>query len=174
MVKWDVHFGDAVDAVPDQEASAEPGGEPNADPLASMFKANIILSESMFRDIIDACEAKGLGRTGTEMATSDFSKILEAYGKEGIPLNFEEIMDDILSRYFRMFRIEGRRSSHKGNPVTTVTLSHRRGLKWSIFLRSYLQCAYGMVSKEGGLEIDIDDEFVHLAFHPPDRERAQL
>lgn len=172
MVKRQARSSNFLNARPKHGVSAEPGGEPNADPLAPVLKADIFLSEAVFRGIIDACDADGLERTGTEVARRHFSKILEAYGKEGIPLDFDQIMDDMLSRYFQMFRIEGRRNPRKGRPVTVVTLSHTRGLKWSRFLRSYLLRAYGMVSKESELEIDISDEFVHLTFHPPNQKRA--
>lgn len=140
-------------AAPDSEGSR------NADPLAPMLEG-IVLPEQMFRRMIDLCDADELERTGARVAEKDFSTILETYRRDGIPFDFEEIMAEILSGYFRMFRIEGSSSDGRRR---VIKLSHKRGPKWSRFLRGYLQSAYSTASKEGA-DIEISDQFVQISF----------
>ena len=133
--------------------------EPNADPLASLLEG-IVVPEELLRRLVDSCDADGLERSAKHVAESDFSAILETYKREAIPFDFEEIMAEVLSGYFRMFRIEG--SSIKGGR-RIMRLSHKRGPKWSRYLRGYLQAAYGMASKES-VDIEISDQFVQVSF----------
>jgi hypothetical protein len=140
-------------------AAPDSKGPKNADPLAPMLEG-IVVPEVMFRRMIDACDADELERIAARVAESDLSTILETYRREGIPFDFEEIMAEVLSGYFRMFRIEAS-SSHGRRRL--VTLSHRRGPKWSRYLRGYLQVAYSMASKEK-VDIEIGDQSVEVSF----------
>jgi hypothetical protein len=144
-------------AAPDSESSK------NADPLAPMLKG-IVVPEEMFRLMIESCDADELERVAARVAEKDLSTILETYRRDGIPFDFGEIMAEILSGYFRMFRIEGSSSDGRRR---VITLTHKRGPKWSRYLRGYLRSAYSTASKEK-VDIEISDQSVQISF-PLDR-----
>jgi hypothetical protein len=120
----------------------------------------IFIPGDMFCRLIESCDADELERTAARVAEKDFSTILETYKREGIPFDFGEIMAEILSGYFHMFRIE--ESSSDGRR-RVMKLSHKWGPKWSRFLRAYLQSAYSTASKEG-VDIQIGDKFLQVSF----------
>jgi hypothetical protein len=144
--------------LPRQKSRGAP--EPNADPLAPLLEGGIVVPEDMLRLMIEHCDADGLERSAAHVAKREISTILETYRRNGIPFDFEEIITEILSGYFRMFRIEG--SSTDGRR-RVIKLSHKRGPKWSRYLRGYLQSAYRTASKEG-VEIQVSDQFVQVSF----------
>ncbi len=135
-------------------------GSKNADPLAPLLEGGIVVPEDMLRLMIEHCDADALERSAAHVAESDLSTILETYRCNGIPFDFEEIMAEILGGYFRMFRIE--ESSTDGRR-RVMKLSHKRGPKWSRYLRGYLLSACSKASKEG-VAIEVGDQFVQISF----------
>jgi hypothetical protein len=137
-----------------------PEGSKNADPLAPMLEDKIFMPGDMFRLIVERADADGLERIAAELGKRQFSAILETYRRDGIPFDLEEVMAEILSGYYRMFRIE-ESSTYGGRRV--MKLSHKWGPKWSRYLRGYLRSACSTASKEG-VEIEINDQFVQVSF----------
>jgi hypothetical protein len=127
------------------------------DPLIPAFY-EIRLAGVTFESILNATNADALESAASDMAQKNSQLVRELYESNGIALTFQEFVTDVLGKYGRWFYIEGNVNWSDGG----VSLRHQYGLRWSRFLRAYLQSAYGIFS-ENRLKIEINNQFVRIS-----------
>ncbi len=125
-----------------------------ADPLVKAFH-RISFDDEAFRCVLGGTNSHSLEVTGFEIARKDFPVILELYRGRGYALTFRRFVIDVLGKYNGWFWVEGDGCSN------LVTLRHTFGLKWSMFLKSYVEGAYSTIAKDR-IKIEVEDQFIRV------------
>jgi hypothetical protein len=130
------------------------------DPIVSAVPL-IRLTAETFQSILDAADERSLEIAGSKLAKKIYPLINELYDASEEPLSLKEFVIRVLAGYAHWFQVEGSSSpTHRG-----ITFSHPHGLKWSIFVKSYILSANDAVSKDK-ITIEIADQFVRIDFSP--------
>ena len=113
------------------------------DPLIPAFKG-IILSDEILRAIISTSNADTLELSGFNLGKETFMLARELFRSHEMELTFTELLIDILDDQLRWFNVEGNLTEKSEG----VTIRHAYGVKWSVFVKSFLIGAHTVVSKE--------------------------
>jgi len=128
------------------------------DPLFPTFRKICLDSDTMSR-LISAANVDVLETTASELAQRDFPVVRRLYKTRHRPLEFIDFLTDVLAKAAQWFTVEGQ----EGGAQKQLVLHHRYGLKWSLYLKSYITSAFSTISRDR-LRIEIDDQFVVVGF----------
>lgn len=126
-----------------------------ADPFIRAFPY-IILSRRSFAPILGMTNPDGLEIVGLDLGKRNFAFARELYESMGTELTFSNYLTDVLDRQAHWFQIEGANTKPE-----RMTLRHEYGMKWSLFLKSFLMGAYELVSRDK-LKIGVTEAYVGL------------
>jgi hypothetical protein len=126
-----------------------------ADPLVHAFPF-IILSRRSFIPILGTANPDSLELVALELGRKNFTLTRELYKSTGKELGFSEYLVDVLDKQVHWFEVEG-----VENKPERLTLHHECGMKWSLFLKSFLTAAYEVMSKEK-VRMVLNDTYVSL------------
>ncbi len=126
-----------------------------ADPLIRAFPY-IVLSRRSFAPILGITNQDGLEMVGLDLGRRNFAYARELYESGGMKLDLSEYMMEVLDKQAHWFETEGVNSRPE-----RMTLRHEYGLKWSLFLKSFLIGAYEVVSHDK-LTIGVTDAYVSI------------
>jgi hypothetical protein len=113
------------------------------DPLIPAFDG-LLIGEDTFSSILGMVEVGGLELAGRDLGRKHYLLAKELYQSNGMTLTLSEFMNEILDKHGKWFHVEGDFAQR----LESITLRHRYGLKWSIFLRSYLMSAFESAAHE--------------------------
>jgi len=130
------------------------------DPLFPAFE-EIRLSSNTFRTILSATNADELEAVASEIGQNNAQLVHELYESNDRILTSQEFITEVLARHSNWFHIEG----SYGSIHHSMTLRHTFGLRWSVFVKSYVLSAHSIFSKEK-VEIVIADQFVRIEWTP--------
>ncbi len=130
------------------------------DPLFPAFE-ELKLSGDTFRTILSAANADELEAVASEIAQKNAQLIHELYESNDRTLTSQEFITEILAKHSHWFHIEGSYESIHHS----ITLRHTFGLKWSIFVKSYILSAHSAFSNDK-IKIEIADQFVRVEWTP--------
>lgn len=128
------------------------------EPIARAFH-RIELNDEVIQFILGGTNANTLELAGSEIARKQFPLIWELYRSIGNPLTFRAFLTEVLGKHMGWFSIEG---IDYANPQS-MTLRHYSGIKWSMFVKSYIQSAFELISKDK-ITIETGDQFVRIDF----------
>ena len=104
------------------------------EPLIPAFQ-QIRFSTETFQSILNAANVDALETAASDIAKRNFPLVRELFAASGRPFDFREFVTKILGTYARWFYVEGDDSGTQSSMV----LRHSFGLKWSIFVKSYIR-----------------------------------
>ena len=128
------------------------------DPLIPTFDG-IMFGRETFKSIIGIVDTDSLEIAGWELGKKHFVISRTLFESRGEELSFVRYISEVLDEHARWFRIEGGVSETSKK----MTIHHNFGVKWSMFLKSYLSSAYEVVSG-AKLFITTNDTFVKIKF----------
>ncbi len=128
------------------------------DPLIPAFNG-IKLGEETFASILSTSNPDSLEIDGFALGKKNFSLARELLESVDVQITFIQFLTKILGKEGSWFTVEGgvTESSER------ITLRHRYGEKWSLFLKSYLSGAYEVL-RTGKLEIDVKGNILKIRF----------
>jgi hypothetical protein len=130
------------------------------DPLFPAFE-EVRLSGDTFRTIVSATNADALEALASEIAQKNAQLIHELYESNDRTLTPQEFITELLAEHSHWFFVEGAyKPTHR-----SIMLRHAFGLKWSVFVKSYIRGVYNILSKDK-IEIEITDQFVRIEWTP--------
>ncbi len=125
------------------------------EPLIQNMK-EITLKEELFQEILAQTNPAGLEILASEIARKDIPYTFELLGLQLSPSSvlwyFREILQDC--GWFKMQVTQGHESYE-------LKMFHNNGIKWSMFLKSYLMSLYEMISNERA-QVTIGDRIVKV------------
>ena len=98
----------------------------------------------------------GLEMVGLDLGKKNFALAKELYESTGRELGFTEYLVEILSKEAQWFEVEGVEDKPE-----KLSLRHECGVKWSLFLKSYLTSAYEVISREK-IQMTISDAWITI------------
>jgi hypothetical protein len=113
-----------------------------ASPLIRAFPY-IVISRRTLLPILGSANSDGLELAGMDLGKKNFALAKELYESLGRELTFTKFLVEILDKEARWFEVEGAEDRPE-----RLTLRHECGMKWSLFLKSYLTSAYELISRE--------------------------
>lgn len=134
------------------------------DPLVPSFEG-ISLENEAFKSILSTARTDALELLGWELGKKQFSKSRALFEGAGEQMTFVRYVCEILGEHGGWFRVEG----DVDESSVAITLHHNLTVKWSIFLRSYLSCAYEVVSKK---KLVVETSYGFVKIKLPEREDA--
>lgn len=126
-----------------------------ADPIIRAFPY-IVLSRQSFVPIIGTTNPDSLQFVALDLGKRNFAFARELYESGGMELGYSQYLTDILDEQAHWFGTEG-----VNNWPERITLRHEFGMKWSLFLKSFLTGAYEVVSHDR-IKMDITDAYVSV------------
>lgn len=126
-----------------------------ADPIIHAFPY-IILSRRSFVPILGTSDPDSLELVASELGKRNFAFARELYGSSGTTLGFSQYLIEVLGEQAHWFETEGVNSMPE-----RMTLRHEYGLKWSLFLKSFLTGAYEVVSHDR-MKTSLTDAYVGI------------
>lgn len=126
-----------------------------ADPLIHAFPS-VVISRRTLLSILGSTNPDALEMAGLDLGKRNFTLARELYESVGRELGFSEYLGEILGKEAQWFEVEGAEEKPE-----RLTLRHECGMKWSLFLRSYLSGAFEMVSHEK-IEMTLNDLYVSV------------
>lgn len=127
----------------------------NADPLIRAFPY-IVLSRRSFAPILGMTNQDGLEMVGLDLGRRNFAYARELYGSGGMELDLSQYMTEVLDKQAHWFETEG-----VNNKPERMTLRHEYGLKWSLFLKNFLNGACEVVSHDK-MRMGVTDAYVSI------------
>jgi hypothetical protein len=127
----------------------------DAEPLIRAFPI-VAISEGTMAAILEAADADRLELSGFDIGKRNFLLTRKLFESAGMNLVFSSYLTDVIGRQGNWVRVEN--SSVRSNQFT---LLHHLGIKWSVFLTSYLAGAYQVTSKDK-LQIEIGESFLTM------------
>jgi hypothetical protein len=113
-----------------------------ADSLIRAFPY-IILSRRTLQYILGSTNPDGLEIAGSKIGKRNFTLARDLYASLGRELTFPDYLREILDEDAHWFEVEGAEEKPE-----KLMLRHESGMRWSMFLRSYLASAFEVVSYE--------------------------
>lgn len=126
-----------------------------ANPLIHAFPY-IVLSRRTIVPILGTTNADGLELVAFDLGRRNFALVRELYGSVGKEMGFLEYLTEVLDKQARWFEVEGVEEKPE-----RVTLYHECGMRWSLFLKSFLTAAYEVISREK-IRVVLNDTYVSL------------
>lgn len=126
-----------------------------ADPLIHAFPY-VVLSRRVLTPILGSTNPDGLEMVGLDLGKKNFALAKELYESTGRELGFTEYLVEILSKEAQWFEVEGVEDKPE-----KLSLRHECGVKWSLFLKSYLTSAYEVISREK-IQMTISDAWITI------------
>jgi len=123
----------------------------------------VLLSRRTLFHVLGSTNPDGLEMVGLELGKGNFILARELYESVGRELGFSGYLTEILDKEAQWFEVEGAEDKPE-----RLTLRHECGMKWSLFLRSYLTSAFEVVSHEK-LKMTFNDSYVSLELPPSQR-----
>ena len=117
---------------------------------------HVLLSRRTLLHILGSTNPDGLEMVGLELGKRNFALVRELYESVGKELGFSEFLVEILDKEAQWFEVEGAEDK-----PDRLTLRHECGMKWSLFLGSYLTSAFGVVSHENA-KMTLNESYVSL------------
>lgn len=118
----------------------------------------VALSGQSLAQILSTSNPNLLDIAALELGRRNFGLVRELYASVGTDMDFARYLGEVLDKQARWFELEG----VNVNPQR-ITLRHNYGMKWSLFLRSFLISAYEVVSDDK-MKIGITDTFLSVEF----------
>jgi hypothetical protein len=125
------------------------------------------VGEETFVSILSTSNLDSLEIDGFALGKKNFSLARELLESVGIQITFIQFLVKILGKEGGWFTVEGNVTESSER----ITLRHRHGEKWSLFLKSYLSGAYE-VFRIGGPEIGVKDNILKIRFPKQDMSQA--
>jgi hypothetical protein len=128
------------------------------EPLIPAFNG-IELGEETFASIVSTSNPDSLEIDGFVLGKKNFSMVRELLESVGNEITFIQFLVKILGKEGNWFAVEGgaTESSEK------LTLRHKYGEKWSLFLKSYISGAYEVLPA-GKLQIEDKGNILKIRF----------
>lgn len=133
-----------------------------AEPLRRAF-GHIVLEDEILASFSKLIDVDKLEAIGFDRGKRTFLLAKELFTSSGSELTFSQFAFKILGDLANWFEVEGLHLR-----PDRVTLRHKYGIKWSVFLRGFLSGAFEVVSRDK-LLLNLSDEFVGVQF--PQSER---
>jgi hypothetical protein len=133
-----------------------------ADPLIRAFPF-IVLSRQSFVQIIGMANPDSIEFVALDLGKRNFAFARELFESVGTDLGFSQYLTEVLDGQAHWFGTEGVNSRPE-----RITLRHEFGIKWSLFLESFLTGAYEVVS-HNRIKIGVADAYVSIEL--PDAPR---
>jgi hypothetical protein len=121
---------------------------------------SIVLDKQTFSSVLGMTHSEGLDIVGYNLGKSGYTLARELYQSNGVELGFVEYITWVLQKA-GWFEIEGAEVRPE-----RITLHHAFGPKWSGFVKSYLEGAYEVVSRER-LQMEAAESYVTVNFSRP-------
>jgi hypothetical protein len=125
------------------------------DPLIRAFPF-IVLSKRSFVPIVGLTNPDGLEMVGLDLGRKNFAFARELFESTGTELDFLQYTTEVLDGQAHWFETEGVNSKPE-----RMTLRHDYGIKWSLFVKSFLTGAYEVVSRDR-MKLGIADTYVSI------------
>lgn len=120
----------------------------------------VLLSRRTLLHILGSTNQDELEMVGLELGSRNFAFARELYESAGRDLGFQEYLIEVLGKEAKWFEVEAGEGM-----LERLTLRHECGIKWSLFLGSYLASAFGVVSHEKPMMI-LNDSYVGVQLPP--------
>lgn len=125
------------------------------DPLIPAFDG-IEVGEETFASIISTSNPDSLEMDGFVLGKKNFSLARDLFESAGYQMTFIQFVVEILGKEGNWFKVEGGATESPG-----LTLRHKYGEKWSLFLKSYLSGAYESLANEK-LQVEVKGNILKI------------
>jgi hypothetical protein len=128
------------------------------DPLTPAF-GRIELGVETFASILSTANPDSLEIDGFALGKKNYSLFREILESIGCQMTFIQFLVKMLAGAAEWFVVEG----NVNDSSEQLTLRHKYGEKWSLFLKSYISGAYAVLSA-GKLQIDVKGTILKIRF----------